>query len=71
MVVLKVLAGSAGFLRPSTELTVRLSFVNFDGAAALEASKVLGLEVSLDESFVLQHCRPVCDGIQVLSSKIP
>ncbi len=41
------------FGRPSRELTLRLSYVNFDGTAALAAAE--GAE-RIDEKFLRQHC---------------
>jgi aspartate aminotransferase len=41
------------FGRPRTELTLRLSYVNFDGAAALAAAQA---GEAVDESFIRRHC---------------
>jgi hypothetical protein len=57
--------GCPGFLRPPTELTARLCPVNFDGKRALEHSKQLGLDRSLEEDFVQRHCAPVYEGVMV------
>ncbi|MEO5590606.1 MAG: aminotransferase class I/II-fold pyridoxal phosphate-dependent enzyme [Gemmatimonadaceae bacterium] len=46
------LPGTA-FGRPESELTLRLSYVNFDGAAALAAAQAGGV---LDEQFLRLHC---------------
>lgn len=50
------------FGRPSRELIVRIAYVDFDGARALEA---LCAEKSgpLDEGFLRAYCTPVVDGI--------
>lgn len=61
-----VMAGGPAFLRPETELTIRLCYVNFDGAKALAASERIGLESSLPENFVQSQCSQLYDGIQVL-----
>jgi aspartate aminotransferase len=54
-----ILPGSA-FGRPPYELTARLAYVDFDGAAALQASKTLD---TLDESFLRAHCGRVTTAI--------
>jgi aspartate aminotransferase len=41
------------FGRPKEELTLRLSYVNFNGAASLEA---VGRGESVDEAFLRRHC---------------
>lgn len=48
------------FGRPAHELTARLAFVDFDGAAALEASA----EETVDDSFVERHCRRTVEGVR-------
>ena len=58
------MSGGPAFLRPEDEFTVRLCYINFDGALALEASKKLGDEPITDE-FLSLHCKPVVKGIQV------
>ncbi|GFR94235.1 aspartate aminotransferase-like [Elysia marginata] len=52
--------------RPDEELTTRLCFVNFDGAAALTESRSQGPDRELDDAFVKDFCRPVYDGILAL-----
>jgi aspartate/methionine/tyrosine aminotransferase len=52
------------FGRPPSELTCRLAYVNFDGAAALEAARKTSGE--LGEDFVKQHCAEVIEAIDVL-----
>ena len=41
------------FGRPTNELTLRLSYVNFDGASALEAAQQ---GADIDENFLRRHC---------------
>lgn len=41
------------FGRPATEFTVRLAYVDFDGAAALDAADA---DVTMDEAFLRQYC---------------
>ena len=62
--------GGPAFLRPSTELTVRMCFVNFDGSVALKASMAIGLHNPLPEGFVEEHCVLTVGGIQVLKQWI-
>jgi aspartate aminotransferase len=47
------------------KLTARLAYVDFDGAAALAASKQLG-DQEIDESFLRTHCESVVLGIEKL-----
>ncbi|XP_052284109.1 aspartate aminotransferase-like isoform X4 [Dreissena polymorpha] len=62
-----VMAGGPGFLRPETELTVRLCFVHFDGSDALLESERIGRGTPFPEDFVRTHCTNVHDGIQKMS----
>lgn len=57
------LPGSA-FGRSETELSLRLAFVDFDGAAALDA---VSAGESLDETFVKRHCPRVFEGIEAMA----
>jgi aspartate aminotransferase len=50
-----VLPGEA-FGRPAVELTLRLAYVDFDGARALAASETVPLDQPLPDSFVDQFC---------------
>jgi aspartate aminotransferase len=50
-----VLPGSA-FGRPADELTVRISFVDFDGARAMEAARELPRNRPPDERFLQDYC---------------
>ncbi|KAL9988820.1 hypothetical protein ACROYT_G003308 [Oculina patagonica] len=61
-----LMPGGPAFLRPVTELTVRLCFVNFDGSIALKASEAIGLDDPLPDGFVEKHCALTADGIQAL-----
>ncbi|KAI0221910.1 hypothetical protein LSAT2_026841 [Lamellibrachia satsuma] len=63
-----LMGGGPAFLRPLTELTTRLCYVNFDGAVALGESERLGLETPLPADFVQKHCTRLYDGIQALKS---
>jgi aspartate aminotransferase len=62
-----VLPGSA-FGRSRGELTARLSYIDFNGAAALEASEKTPLEAPLTETFLRQHCHKVVAGIDELAA---
>mgnify|MGYP006273944279 CR=1 FL=1 len=57
------LPGSA-FGRPDHELSLRLAFVDFDGAAALDA---LREGETLDEAFLNRHCGRVIEGIEAMA----
>ncbi|XP_064643862.1 aspartate aminotransferase-like [Lineus longissimus] len=63
-----LMAGGPAFIRPLEELTVRLCFVNFDGAEALRVSRNLGLEKELNDEFLKLYCTQLYDGIKALSS---
>ncbi len=64
-----LLPGSV-FGRPPEELTFRLSYVDFDGAAALAASAA-SAENALGESFLLQHAPRVVTAMHALTSWFP
>lgn len=51
------------FGRPSGELTARLAFVDFDGAAALDAAYELPEGSPVDRAFLERYCKRVVDGI--------
>lgn len=53
-----LLPGTA-FGRPAAELTLRLSYVDFDGAKALEAIAALPAGAMPDEAFLRAHCSSV------------
>ena len=50
------------FGRPPEELTARLSYVDFDGARALEAARHL----PVDETFLQKYCPKVCRGADLI-----
>lgn len=56
------------FFRPAGELTLRMSYTNFDGAKAMKASKRIPMGKRLDDEFLETYCgktleatRRVCD----------
>ncbi|MCB0996885.1 MAG: aminotransferase class I/II-fold pyridoxal phosphate-dependent enzyme [Acidimicrobiales bacterium] len=57
-----ILAGS-DFGRWPEELTARLAYVDFDGAAALEATKDLDADATPDEPWLRSWCAPVTEAI--------
>ncbi|XP_076819770.1 aspartate/prephenate aminotransferase-like [Clavelina lepadiformis] len=57
-----VMAGGPAYLHGDEDLTVRLCYVNFDGAAALTASEELGAK-DFDDSFLEKFCAPTVDAI--------
>jgi len=50
-----VLPGTA-FGRPASELTVRMAYVDFDGARALAAAEQVAPHEELDQDFLEHHC---------------
>ncbi|MCH7871306.1 MAG: aminotransferase class I/II-fold pyridoxal phosphate-dependent enzyme [Planctomycetes bacterium] len=54
----------AAFVRPRSELTARLSYVDFDGPAALAASEELPLDAAIPEDFIGDWCGNVCRGVK-------
>jgi aspartate aminotransferase len=60
-----VLYGDVFGMQPN-QLSARLAYVDFDGAAALAASEAIGLERPLDESFLLQHLGGIYKGAEQL-----
>ena len=52
------------FERPTTELTARLSYVNFDGQAALAASESVPLHDELPASFFERYCAQTLQGVE-------
>ncbi len=61
-----ILPGSV-FGREPSELTARISYVNFDGAAALEGAaraEVAAGAGELDEAFLRRHCGETLEGIE-------
>ncbi|XP_022100531.1 uncharacterized protein LOC110984548 [Acanthaster planci] len=63
-----VMAGGPGFMRPLTEFTVRLCFVNFDGGVALDGWRRQGCKETLDQEFLDEFCSPVVLGIKAIVS---
>jgi aspartate aminotransferase len=61
-----VLPGS-DFNRDSTELTLRMAYVDFDGAGALGASHIIPLHEQLPEDFFKQHCARVLEGVKKMA----
>jgi aspartate aminotransferase len=57
-----ILPGSA-FVRPRHELTARLAYVDFEGGAALEASRQTPVDEPLPDRFLSQHCARVLEGV--------
>eukprot|EP00168_Porphyra_purpurea_P008068 TRINITY_DN20163_c0_g1_i1.p4 TRINITY_DN20163_c0_g1~~TRINITY_DN20163_c0_g1_i1.p4 ORF type:complete len:190 (+),score=67.87 TRINITY_DN20163_c0_g1_i1:72-572(+) len=60
-----LLPGSA-FMRPAEELTARLSFVNFDGGAALDAWRAGG-RAAPDDRFLDAHCADTVAGAAAIA----
>ena len=54
------------FGRDPSELTIRLAYVNFDGAAALAASERVPLHVPLDKMFLETYCDQTLSAINRL-----
>ncbi len=60
-----ILPGS-DFNRPVGELSARLSYVDFDGARALNASYAIPLHEKLPEGFISNYCRNVIDAAKLI-----
>ena len=60
-----ILPGSS-FARPSGELTARLAYVSFDGAAALTASETIPLHEALPRDFIDHWCQGVTEALDRL-----
>ena len=60
-----MLPGSV-FGRPEGEYTARLSYVDFDGAAALGASRKIALDESLGVGYLEAYCASCLEGIDRL-----
>ena len=58
----------AAFNRDPAELTLRIAYVNFDGAAALEASRATLNGGELGEDWLRAHCPDTLDAIERLST---
>lgn len=56
------------FFRPAEELTLRMSYTNFDGTKAMKASEAIPIDQALPDSFLEEYCgktleatRKICD----------
>lgn len=58
-----VISGRA-FNRPAKELTARLAYVNFDGAAALSAAQEVPEVVTLPENFTRTYCSDTLEAME-------
>lgn len=56
------------FGRPAEELTMRLSYVDFDGARALEAARHVPEDRPLDATFLDQYCPNVVRAIDAIAA---
>jgi aspartate aminotransferase len=54
------------FGRPETELTLRLAFVDFDGARTLAAAEQLAADIELGEDFLRRNCDKVVSAFDLL-----
>jgi len=54
------------FGRPEHKLTMRLAYVDFDGAKVLNAIEKLPLDATLSDDFLMQNCPKVVTGINRL-----
>ena len=54
------------FGMPEGDFTARMAYVDFDGTAALEASRAVPRNTELDETFLRTHCESVLTGIEKL-----
>ncbi len=61
-----VLPGSE-FGRPPDELTVRIAYVDFDGARALSASQQVPLTEALDDDFFRHHAFKTVEAVEALA----
>ncbi len=62
-----ILHGSS-FGRPNEEFTARMAYVDFDGARALAAAKVITLHEPLPEDFNHIYCSKVIEGISQITN---
>jgi len=60
-----LLPGSV-FERPQSELSVRLSYINFNGAQALAASETIALHQGLPGDFIETNCEDAIAGVERL-----
>ncbi|MFZ2323867.1 MAG: hypothetical protein WAV89_09235 [Ignavibacteriaceae bacterium] len=54
------------FGRPKKELTIRIAYVDFDGAKALAAAETLPAYKTPDEVFLNANCSNILDGIDLI-----
>lgn len=59
---------SFDFGRPSDELTARLSYVDFDGAKAMEVARTTYRDKNLDEAFVRECCSEMLEAFEALGN---
>jgi aspartate aminotransferase len=59
------LPGSA-FGRPNEELTIRIAYVDFDGARVLAASQQVPHDQDLDETFLATYCKPTIEAVDLI-----
>ncbi|MFU8860963.1 MAG: pyridoxal phosphate-dependent aminotransferase [Cyclonatronaceae bacterium] len=64
-----VLPGSV-FGRPPEEMTMRLAYVDFDGALALKSAATLPEGSRISEDFLLMNCRDMLDAADLMCSWI-
>lgn len=64
-----VLPGSV-FGRPKEELTIRIAYVDFDGAKTLAAIETLPPHNSVDDLFLKTHCSHLLEGISAIGNWI-
>lgn len=64
-----ILPGAA-FARPPEELTARLSYVDFDGGAALAASETIPLDADLPPDFLQRCCLNVVRGVERIAESV-
>jgi aspartate aminotransferase len=62
-----VLPGS-DFGRPKQELSLRVAYVNFDGAEALKGAAAYDATGHVDAAFLWSHCRPVMEGVERMAT---
>jgi aspartate aminotransferase len=55
------------FNRPAGELTLRLAFVDFDGARAMAAAEAQGIDHAIDGAFLERYCGTVLEAAERLA----
>lgn len=56
------------FGRPAGEMTLRLAYVGFDGAAALEGVAALDDGAVADAGFLASHCGELMEGVERMAA---